>query len=90
MRRLINAVKVGALFAVDFNADEIGVHHCGGGFILKGFVRHHMAPMAGGVADRKQNRLIFRMREGNGGFIPFPPMHGIVGVLQQVRTEGVF
>ena len=57
----INMIDIGALLAIDLDVHEKLVHQGRGRFVLKTFVRHHMAPMAGGVADREQNRLIFRL-----------------------------
>src|SRR5215468_7021365 len=43
-----------------------------------------MAPMAGGVADREQDRPIGASCLRDRLLAPRPPMHGVVGVLQQV------
>ena len=56
-RRHVDLIDVGALLAVDFDVDEQLVHHRGGVGVLEAFVRHDMAPVAGGVADREQDRL---------------------------------
>jgi hypothetical protein len=47
----INRVEVWALFAVDLDADEALVHLLCGAGVLEGLVFHHVAPVAGGVAD---------------------------------------
>ncbi len=54
----VDAVEVGAFFAVYFDVDEMGVHGNGRFFIFKGFVGHHMAPVAGGVADTEQDGFV--------------------------------
>ncbi len=65
-RRHVDLVDVWPLFAVDLDVDEQVVHHPCGVFVFKTLVRHDMAPMAGGVADREQDRLVaalgFRQR----------------------------
>jgi len=47
----IDAVDVGALFAVDFHIDEVRVHLRRRGFVFERLVRHHVAPVTSGVAD---------------------------------------
>jgi hypothetical protein len=59
VRELVDPVEVGALLAVDLDVDEVRVHQRRGGVVLERFVRHHVAPVAGGVADRQQDRLAF-------------------------------
>src|SRR5262245_38223121 len=43
-----------------------------------------MAPMAGGIADRKQDRPVGARGLGNRLLAPRPPVHRIAGMLQQV------
>ena len=85
-RRHIDLIDIRPLFAIDFDIDEQLVHHARGRFILEAFVRHDMAPMAGGVADREENGSIaalgLRQRFGS----PWPPIDRVVLVLQQIRT----
>ena len=45
--QLIDLVEIWPLLPVDFDVHERVVHHCRGGRILEGFVRHDVAPMAG-------------------------------------------
>ena len=78
-------VDVRPLLAIDLDVDEAGVHHRGGVGILEGFMRHHMAPVTGGVADGEQDRAVARLRLGERFEAPGAPMHGIVRVLQQIR-----
>ena len=60
------------------------VHEASRFRILERLVRHHMAPVAGGVADREQDRTVapLRLRQRVGA--PRAPMHRIVGVLEEV------
>ena len=85
-RRHVDLVDVGPLLAVDLDVDEQLVHHRRGGFVLEALVRHDVAPVAGRIADREQDRLAgalgLRQRIGP----PRPPSDRIVLVLQQVRT----
>jgi len=86
LRDLINLIQVRALFAVDFDVDEQLVHQGRGGRIFEGFVGHHMAPMAGRIADRQENGLVLLLCPPQGRLAPGIPLHRIVGVLQQVRA----
>ena len=83
-RRHIDVVDVRPLLAIDLHVDEQAVHQRGGLLVLEGFVRHHMAPVAGGVADRKEDRTVARARLGQSRRAPGPPVHGIMGVLQEI------
>ncbi len=83
---LVDLVQVRPLLAVNLDVDEVVVHHAGGGLVLEGFVRHHVTPVASGVADRQEDRLVLVLRLLQSGVVPGLPMHGIVGVLAQVRA----
>ena len=54
-------------------------------FVFKRFAFHHVAPMAGRVADAQENRLVLLARPGKGGRAPGIPVHRIVRVLEEVR-----
>ncbi len=84
VRQLVDLVQVGTLFPVDLDVDEIPVHQGRDFGILEGLVRHHVAPMAGGVTDRKQDRLILRARRLQRLLAPGVPIHRIAGVLLQI------
>ena len=83
--QLVDVVEIGPLLAIDLDVHEIVVHQIGGGAVLEGLVGHDVAPVAGRVADRKEDRAVF----ATGGFerlvAPRPPVHRVVCVLLQVR-----
>ena len=54
----VDLVDVGPLLAVDLDVDEQLVHHARRRLVLEALVRHHVAPVAGRVADREQDRLV--------------------------------
>ncbi len=85
-RRHVDLVDVGALLAVDFDVDEEIVHHRCGCRVLEALVRHDVAPMARGVADREQDRLVGTLGFGERVGAPRPPIDRIMLVLQQVRA----
>ena len=83
----VDRVDVGPLLAVDLDADEQPVDQRGDVGVLEGLVGHHVAPVAGGVADRDQHRHVpgGGLREGVGA--PAPPLDGVVAVLGQVGRQ---
>ena len=81
----VDLVDVGPFLAVDFDVDEQFVHHARGRFVLEQFMRHHVAPVAGGIADRQQDRPVRALGLIKGRRPPLPPVHRIVLVLQQIR-----
>ena len=52
----VHRVDVGALLAVHLDRDRVLVEQGRGGRVLERLVGHHVAPVAGGVADREQDR----------------------------------
>ena len=56
-RRHVDLIDVGPLLAIDFDVDEQLIHHRRGVVVLEALVRHHVAPVAGRIADREQDRL---------------------------------
>ena len=47
---------------------------------------HHVAPVAGGIADRKEDRLRLGARALSSLVAPGVPVHRVVRVLQEVRA----
>ncbi len=86
-RLLVDLVEVRALFAIHFDVDEMPIHHPGDFEVLKRFMRHHVAPMAGGIADRQENRPVFGLRPRQRLLAPGIPVHGIFGVLPEIGTR---
>ena len=80
-------VEVGALLAVYLNARKVGVEVGGDFRIFKYLVRHHMAPMAGRVANGHQKPLTLSGSAFNRLVAPFVPVHGLVGVLLKVEAR---
>ncbi len=87
-RLLVDGVDVRPFLAVDLDGDEMLADQPPDLRVLEALVRHHVAPVAGGVTDREQDRHVPppRLREGLG--TPFVPGDGIVGVLQQIGARG--
>ena len=85
-RRHVNLIDVGTLLAIDLDVDEQLVHHAGGIVVLETLVRHHVAPVAGGVADGKQDRPSCLLRRCQRLRTPRPPIDRVVHVLEEVRA----
>ena len=86
-RAHIDRVDVGTLLAVDLDVDEQFVHHPRRRLVLEALMRHDVAPMAGGIADREQDRLARRPRLFERRLAPRAPMHGIVLVLEEIGAR---
>ena len=82
--KLIDLVEIGALFAIDLDVDEQLVHHLGHGGVLKAFMRHHVAPVAGRIADREQDRFVLALRALEGIPSPGVPVDRVFGMLLQI------
>ena len=54
----VDRVDVGPLLAIHLDAHEPGVHRRGDLVVFERLVRHHVTPVAGGVADRQQDRHV--------------------------------
>ncbi len=83
----VDGVDVGLLLPVDLHADEQLVHEGGGGFVLERLVGHHVAPVAGGVADGEQDRLVLGAGPLEGLVAPRVPVDGVVLVLLEVGAR---
>src|SRR5436189_267533 len=81
------AHDVRPLLAVDLDADEVLVHQGGRLLVLERLVFHHVAPVAGGVPDREQNRLVLVARPPSRLLTPGVPVDRVVRVLQEVRAR---
>src|ERR1019366_3659232 len=66
--------------------DKVAVEQRGDGFVFERLALHDVAPMARGVADGKEDGLVFPTGFFEGVRPPRKPVHRIVSVLQQVRT----
>ena len=83
-RVLIDLVEVRPLLAIDLDVDELVVHLGRDLRVLEALVGHHVAPVAGGVADRQQDRLVLRARRRERRLVPGLPIDRIVPVLEQI------
>ena len=69
-------------------AMKLLVEHARDGFVLEALVLHHVAPVAGRVADGEKDRLVLALRRGERLLAPRVPVHRIVRMLLQVRARG--
>jgi hypothetical protein len=80
----VDLVKVGALFAVDLDGNEMGVEDLCHRLVVEAFLLHHMAPVACGIADREEDGEVQRRRLGQRLRPEGTPIDRVVGVLDQV------
>ena len=83
----VDGVHVRPLLAIDLDVDEALVHERRRVRILEGLVRHHVAPVAGRIADREEDRLVLLPRARERLLAPRVPVDGVVGVLQEIRAR---
>ena len=84
--RHVDPVDVGTLLAVDLDRHEVLVELRGDAGMLERLVLHDVAPVAGRVADRQEDRLVLAAGALERLVAPGIPVHGVLGVLLQVRT----
>jgi hypothetical protein len=87
---LVDAIEIGPLLAIDLDVDVERIHKLRGRRVLERFVRHDVAPMTGGIADRQQDRLVLAARAFERLAAPRIPVHGIVRVLAQIGARLMF
>ena len=83
----VDRVEVGPLLAVDLDVDEVLVHQPRGLGVLERLVLHHVAPVAGRVADGEQDRPVLVARSVERLVAPGVPVDGVVRVLEEVRAR---
>ena len=86
-RRHVHPVDVGSNLAVDLDRDEVLVQEPRGRHVVEGLLLHHVAPMAGRVADADEHRAAEPLRGFERLVAPRIPVDRIVGVLLQVGTR---
>ena len=86
----VYAVHIRALLAVDLDGDIGFVQDLGHACVLKGLVRHDVAPVAGGIADGEEDGLVLPPRLLERLLPPGEPVHGVFRVLSQIRGFFVY
>lgn len=81
----IDRVHIRALLPVDLDRDKIPVDRLRHRPVLKGLMGHDVAPVAGGVADAEEHRLVLLPCGLEGLAPPGAPVHGVFPVLEQIR-----
>src|SRR3990172_2595333 len=56
-RAHVDAIQIGAFFAIYFDIYEVRVHQCSCFWIFKGLVSHDVAPVASGITDAEEDGL---------------------------------
>jgi hypothetical protein len=83
----IDLVEVGPLFPVDLDRHEAAVEERRRRLVLEGLALHHVAPVAGRVADAEEDRPVQQLGAGERIRTPREPVHGIIGVLEEIGTR---
>ena len=80
----INAVHIRALLPVHLYRDVVAVQQRSYLRVLKALPGHHMAPVAGGIADGEEYGLVLMAGPVESLLTPGQPVHGILGVLPEI------
>jgi hypothetical protein len=83
----VDRVDVGAFLAVDLDRDEMGVEEGGDACVLEALVGHHMAPVAGRIPDRQEDRLVLADGAGERLRAPRLPGDGLLDMLEEIRAR---
>jgi len=83
----VDLVEVGTLLAVELDRDEAGVELARDLRVGEALALHHVAPVAGGVAHREEDRLVLAARLLERLLPPRVPVDGVAGVEQQVGAR---
>ena len=81
----VDRVEVRPLLAVELDGHEALVHQRRRVRVLERLALHHVAPVAGRVADREQDRPLLLACARKRLLAPGVPIHRVVLVLEQVR-----
>jgi len=82
----VDGVYVGALLAVDLDADERLIKEGGDLVVLKRLALHDVAPVTRRVADRQEHGFVLCQRPVERLLSPRVPVDGVRRVLQQIRA----
>ena len=83
----VQGIDIRSLLTVDLDAHEAVVEHLCGRRVRERLAVHHVAPVAGGIADGQEHGQVAGTRLGERVRSPGMPVHGIVGMLEQVRAR---
>ena len=83
----VDGVDVRPLLPVDLDADEQLVHQLGRRVVLERLALHHVAPVARGVADREEDRLVLGAGAVERLVAPGVPVDRVLRVLEEVRAR---
>ena len=84
VRRLADLVEIGALLAIDLHVDEVRIHDRSDVRVLERFVRHNVAPVARGIADGHEQRLVLGPGTPERFVAPRIPVDRILRVLREI------
>ncbi|MCG3771005.1 MAG: hypothetical protein JW384_02185 [Nitrosomonadaceae bacterium] len=81
----IEMVDIRPLLTVHFNRNKVLVQLCSNFLIFERFALHDVTPVASGIADGKEYRLILICGLDERFLPPRIPIDRVVGMLQQIR-----
>ena len=85
----VDAVYIRALLAIHLDGNEQFIHQASGLLVLERFMLHHVTPVARGVAYGDQHGFVLGCCLLESLRAPRIPIHGVLGVLKQIRRRFV-
>ncbi len=83
----VYGVDIRPLFSVDLDGDVVFVQVPRNLLVVEGLLFHHVAPVAGGVADREQNRATELLGGLEGLVAPGVPVEWVMGMLAKIGAR---
>ena len=80
----ISTIDIGPTFAIDLDRNKVAIEKVSDSTMIEALLFHHMTPVAGGITNRQEHRLVLRPGPGERWFSPGIPVHRIVRMLDQV------
>ncbi len=82
----VDLVEVRPLLAVELDVDEVAVHRLGDRRVRERLPLHHVAPEAGRIADREEDRLLLAAGARERLLPPRVPVDRVVPVEAEIRA----
>src|ERR1019366_9021233 len=87
--KLVAAVDIGTLVAIDFDGDEFTVDDLGDFAALVGLAIHDVAPVTPHRANVQEDGLVLALGGSEGVFAPLVPLDRLVHRRAQIGRRGV-
>ena len=83
----VDFIEVRPLLPIHLDRHEVQIERLRDCRVLEALVLHHVAPMAGGIADAQKDQLVFASRPFERLGAPREPVHRVIRVLEEVGAR---